>query len=433
MPFMFNQQYARNFSYQILIALSTNFVGYGLAGLARRFLVYPAYCIWPHSLVSIALNGALHNDGNDAVPGPFKKMYTMTRYKFFLLAFGAMFIWFWVPEVLFNGLQTFSWMSWISPTNPVLSTVVGNHGFGLFNPLPTWDWNVVIGLGNDPLMLPGYATFSMVSGCFVGCLVALGMYYSNTWNTGYLPPLSNKVFDDQVNRYNVSRILDDRGFFDLSKYMDYSAAYLGAANSMLYGAFFASYSALVTYVGLFHWRDLRQGFRGLWRQIRRKQDTQGQGKGEYQDVHMRLMKQNYKEVSEWWYLGVVIVAASLGFAGIASQPTYTTLAVVPYGIIMCLIMMIPIGIVKAMTGIELTMNVLAEFIGGMWVGGNALAMNFFKTYGYVTCAHAVHFSNDLKLAHYLKIAPWYTFIAQMRKLFLDPREREKKKKRAIRN
>jgi OPT family oligopeptide transporter len=31
----------------------------------------------------------------------------------------------------------------------------------------------------------------------------------------------------------------------------------------------------------------------------------------------------------------------------------------------------------------------------------------------VTCAHAISFSNDLKLAHYLKINPWFTFTAQL--------------------
>lgn len=46
-----------------------------------------------------------------------------------------------------------------------------------------------------------------------------------------------------------------------------------------------------------------------------------------------------------------------------------------------MIFVIPIGIIKAMTGIEVTLNVLAEFIGGMWVEGNALAMNFFKSFG----------------------------------------------------
>lgn len=38
LPQYFNQQYARSFAYQFLIALSTNFIGYGLAGLTRRFI-----------------------------------------------------------------------------------------------------------------------------------------------------------------------------------------------------------------------------------------------------------------------------------------------------------------------------------------------------------------------------------------------------------
>lgn len=32
-----------------------------------------------------------------------------------------------------------------------------------------------------------------------------------------------------------------------------------------------------------------------------------------------------------------------------------------------------------------------------------LAMNYFKSFGYVTCAHAISFANDLKLAHYIKV------------------------------
>jgi OPT family oligopeptide transporter len=64
------------------------------------------------------------------------------------------------------------------------------------------------------------------------------------------------------------------------------------------------------------------------------------------------------------------------------------------------------------TGFPITLNVLAEFIGGAWVEGNGLAMNFFKAYGYVTCAHAILWCQDLKLAHYLHIPPRHTFAAQ---------------------
>jgi len=83
-------------------------------------------------------------------------------------------------------------------------------------------------------------------------------------------------------------------------------------------------------------------------------------------------------VSEWWYFAVLIIAAALGFAGVGGWPTYTTLGVVPYGVLLALVFVIPVGIIKAMTGVEVTLNVFAEFIGGMWTQGNALAMNFFK-------------------------------------------------------
>jgi hypothetical protein len=54
LPMYFNQPYAYNFGFQILSTLGTNFVGYGLAGLCRRFLVFPSFCVWPTSLVTVA-------------------------------------------------------------------------------------------------------------------------------------------------------------------------------------------------------------------------------------------------------------------------------------------------------------------------------------------------------------------------------------------
>ncbi|KAI3559083.1 OPT oligopeptide transporter [Colletotrichum abscissum] len=415
LPQYFNQPYAKSFAYQILIALSTNFIGYGLAGLTRRFIVYPSYCVWPASLVTIALNSALHNENNIAVPGPFKRLYSMTRYKFFLWSFAAMFVYFWFPNYIFEVLTFFSWMTWISPDNHNLEILTGfRNGLGMFNPWPTFDWNVMLFDSVDPLMVPAFSTFNRTLGMWLLGFVIMGLYYTNAWNTAYLPINSNRVFDHFGNLYNVSRALDDRGMYDHEKYMNYSAAYLAAANTLVYGAFFALYAAAVTHVAIFHRYEIVMGFKNMWASIRRQKKTvaEGEDSGEYKDVHNRLMAA-YPEVSEWWYLGTLIVAAGFGFAGVAAWPTYTTPGVVPYGIFLAVIFVIPIGIIKAMTGIEVTLNVLAEFIGGMWVQGNALAMNFFKSFGYVTCAHAVHFANDLKVAHYLKIPPRQTFACQM--------------------
>lgn len=60
----------------------------------------------------------------------------------------------------------------------------------------------------------------------------------------------------------------------------------------------------------------------------------------------------------------------------------------------------------------ITLNVLAEFLGGFMFPGNALAMNMFKSYGYVTTAQALTFAQDLKLGHYMKVPPRVMFAAQ---------------------
>ncbi len=124
-----------------------------------------------------------------------------------------------------------------------------------------------------------------------------------------------------------------------------------------------------------------------------------------------------------------------------------------YGLILCIIFVIPVGITKAMTGVEITLNVLAEvywwLLGRGQRPGDELLQVFWVSFlfflslflfllspclphpprfrcihpylqmlmlapplSYVTCAHAVWFANDLKLAHYVKIPPRQTFWAQ---------------------
>ncbi|CEJ90946.1 Putative Oligopeptide transporter OPT superfamily [[Torrubiella] hemipterigena] len=424
LPFMFNQQYARSFGYMFLNAFGTNFIGYGLAGLTRKFLVYPSYCVWPTSLVTIALNTALHNEENHSVIGPFKQVWHMSRYKFFLVTFAAMFCYFWFPNYLFEVLSYFSWMTWIAPKNMHLDILTGfKNGLGLFNPVPTFDWNIVC-FTYDPLMVPAFSSFNASGGMFITGFLILAVWYTNTWNTAYLPINTNRTYDHFGKTYNVSRTIDARGMYDETKYRAYSAPYMSAAQSLCYGFFFAVYAAIVTHVLLYHRYELVMGFRNLWEGFKwKKNKKNGEGNadadgtvranaGEYKDVHNRLMAA-YPEVSEWWYMGVLLISVAFGIVGITCWPTYTSPAVVFYGIWLCLIFVIPVGIVYAMTGIEVTLNVLAEFIGGMIVEGNALAMNFFKSYGYVTCAHALSFANDLKIAHYVKIPPRVTFAGQI--------------------
>jgi hypothetical protein len=88
----FNQPYASDFGYMILGTLSSNFIGYGLAGLTRDFLVYPGFCVWPASLPTVALNRAFHEGAEMPVLGPFRRLYKLSKLKMFYICFGAMFV-----------------------------------------------------------------------------------------------------------------------------------------------------------------------------------------------------------------------------------------------------------------------------------------------------------------------------------------------------
>jgi len=246
LPTFFNQAWATEFMYQILLALSTQFIGYGVAGLTRRFLVYPSYTVWPRSLVTMGVNSVFHaKDNNSAVAGPFKRIYTMTRYKLFVVTSAASFVYFFLPGYLFRNLSSFSWMTWIAPDNVILSTITGfSYGLGI-NPLPTFDWNVVSTLV-DPLMLNYFVTLNFLAGASVAAVAAFVMWYTNTLWTAYIPIFTNGTFDHKGNSYNISRAIDEEtGLFDGDKYKNYSPPFISAAQLIAYFCHFAQIPAVI--------------------------------------------------------------------------------------------------------------------------------------------------------------------------------------------
>jgi hypothetical protein len=96
-----------------------------------------------------------------------------------------------------------------------------------------------------------------------------------------------------------------------------------------------------------------------------------------EDVHFRLMKR-YPEVPEWWFGILLVIAMAIGMVSVGVYPTNTSPAVVVYGIIMPLIAILPCGYVQAVTGVAIPLQVLAQFIGGAFSGGNGVALMFFK-------------------------------------------------------
>lgn len=106
---------------------------------------------------------------------------------------------------------------------------------------------------------------------------------------------------------------------------------------------------MISYTCLYHRHELGASFKSSWGEVKKffKKSKHGEEDEDNlaEDVHWRLMKR-YREVPDWWYLIVLLIALGIGMAGVAAYPTFVTPAVVPYGILLALIFMIPIGLVS---------------------------------------------------------------------------------------
>lgn len=78
--------------------------------------------------------------------------------------------------------------------------------------------------------------------CPVRCLA---VYFTNSYNTAYLPINSNSAFDNTGSVYNVTAILNANNQFDNALYQQYSQPWMSAGFFVSYLWYFALYSASV--------------------------------------------------------------------------------------------------------------------------------------------------------------------------------------------
>jgi hypothetical protein len=74
-------------------------------------------------------------------------------------------------------------------------------------------------------------------------LRVLGIWFTNAWDTAYIPINSPGTFDNLGARFNVSKIIDSQGNLDLASYQEYSEPYMTAGTIVAYIFYFIMYSA----------------------------------------------------------------------------------------------------------------------------------------------------------------------------------------------
>ncbi|KAJ1020916.1 hypothetical protein NDA18_005763 [Ustilago nuda] len=380
----------RPIGFDILFVLSAQTIGFGLAGMCRRFLVWPASMIWPQNLVSATILNTLHaeEDGTDG---------SMTRFRFFtVVATGAFFFYF-VPGYLFTALSFFNWVCWIWPNSIPVNLVFGTvRGLG-FSVL-TFDWTQIIFIGS-PLVTPWWAECNIFAG-FVGFfwIIAPIMYFKNVWYQSYLPFNSSASWDRFGRPYNISRVIPNGLDLDKEAYEAYSPLYLSTTLSLVYTTGFAMLTSVLTHTALYHGKALKKGLQ----RIRTEED----------DVHAKFMR-HYPETPDWWYACVFLVALVFGVVMVEVYDTGLPIWGLAISVLIPAIYILPTGFVYAMTGQAIGTNLIGELIVGYMLPGKPLPNMIFKAFALQGLIGGLQFVQDLKLGHYMKIPPRLTFMAQL--------------------
>lgn len=389
-----NQFYKSDFGvgFAICAIISTQVIGFSMAGMARKVLVDAPSQIWPANLVTSTFLTNMHLNENHPANG-----WRISRFAFFGIVFVGNFVWYFFPGYIFTALSYFAWPTWIRPNNARLNQVFGaSTGMGLM-PI-TFDWNQIAGYVGLPLIPPASAILAVFASIvLIFWVVVPAIYYTNTWYAQYMPLSSSDSYDRYGQEYNVSRIMYKGSLkFDEQAYKNYSPLFLSTTFAISYGLSFAAIIATLVHTALFHGRDIIS-------QLKSKDKP---------DVYNRLAKA-YKPIPEWWYFIVFLLSFGLSIATIRAWDTDMPVYALVVALLIALVFLLPVGIIYARTNFAVGLNVITEFIIGYMVPGKPLAMMFFKTFGYITNNQAVTFAQDMKLGHYMKIAPRTLFWAQL--------------------
>lgn len=388
--------YQKNISFfiSLLVVITTQVLGFGWAGIFRRYLVEPAAMWWPANLVQVSLFRALHEKEERPKGG-------LSRSQFFVIAFICSFAYYVFPGYILQMLTSLSWICWIFPKN-VLAQQLGSGLYGLGIGAIGLDWSAISAYLGSPLASPWFATANVAVGfVFVMYILTPLCYWLNIYDAKTFPIFSDKLFTTKGSVYNITSIIDSNFHLDIAAYERQGKLNLSTFFAMTYGVGFAALTATIVHVALFHGRE-------IWEQ------SKSSFKETTMDIHTKLMRR-YKQVPEWWF--VCILIANIAATIFACEYYNDQLQLPWWGVLLaCAIAVfftLPIGIITAITNQSPGLNIITEYVIGYIYPGYPVANMCFKVYGYISMTQAITFLQDFKLGHYMKIPPRTMFMAQV--------------------
>lgn len=378
----------------IFTLISSQLIGYGLAGVMRIFLVYPTFAIYPQLVPTVQLFDTLHRGQTEFLQ---KK-----RMRFFWIVMIGIFVWEWFPEYIaptLTGVSIFCLANrksaWFTR---IFGGAAGNEGLGMFS--ICFDWAYVGSGGGSigSLFTPLSTQLSLYFGCMVCMIAFCACYAKNIWNTQNFPFLTQLLFYQNGTEYDQLAILNPDYTLNYQKLEEQGLPWY-AASQLLYKISRTMYiGAALTHFILWHGKTVYR----IVRDSRTK---------ETDDPHYQRMKV-YKEVPIWWYLTILA-----GTSALAIGMAYAAKSGLPWwGFIVALILaavFIPvIGTLSCTVGYAPSIENLVQMVGGAIIPGKPVANMYFTLYGWNTVTQSLALLQDLKLGQYTKIPPRVTFTIQ---------------------
>ncbi|KAF5692507.1 putative isp4 [Fusarium denticulatum] len=188
--------------FQLLLTISTQSVGYGIAGMLRKFLGFLA-----------------------------------------------------------QFLSIFAVATWMAPQNPIVNQLFGGQTGVSLLPI-TFDWTQIAGYVGSPLIPPWHAIANTVIGVVLFFVIGSSfLHYGGAWYAEYLPMSDSGTYDNTGASYNTSKILTKDFDLDEEEYKNYSPLFISTTFAISYGLSFAAISSLVVYTYLHNGKQIWQQWR----------------------------------------------------------------------------------------------------------------------------------------------------------------------------
>lgn len=404
--------------------MSSQCIGYGMAGLMRRTMVYPASMMWPANLPINAMLERLHS----RAPSNRKP------FRIFLYVFLGIFFWEIIPQwicPLLTGISIFCLANRTSPTfTNIFGGASGNEGLGLFS--ICLDWQYISG-GASPLYFPVSTLISQGIG-MSGCIILfLGVYYSNIWEAKKFPFLSQLIFSDESTpdnpmQWNQTAAIGPDGKVDLAAAEQLGLPNFAGSNVLNVLLTNMCIAAAVTHLILWYPGELKAAFsflsprrmlariKSVGHRLGLSSEAEPASRDNASDVQYDphyLLMQNYKECPDWWY-GIVLVLSAV----VALIIIYLSNTTLPWWgfFVACLVgycHLLIFGSMQGITGVSFTIQSIIQMIGGYMRPRFPVANMYFSLYSYNSLLQGVLLAKDLKLGQYGHLAPRTTFCMQM--------------------